>query len=80
MCNFWPKKWSRSLKKFERWSLPRELLRQYLTEKQNGCLEVVAYGRWSLMRSGRYERVDCNGISFRVSTHGSLKTKEKSKS
>ena len=21
--------------------------------------EVVAYGRWSLMRSGRYERVDC---------------------
>ena len=54
MCNFWPKKWSRSLKKFEWWSLTRELLKQYLTEKQNGCLrsgrlrEVVAYEKWSL--------------------------------
>ena len=27
MCNFWPKKWSRSLKKFEWWLLTRELLR-----------------------------------------------------
>ena len=48
MSNFWPKKWSRSLKKFEWWSLTRELLKRYLTEKQNGCLrsgrlrEVVA--------------------------------------
>ena len=48
MSNFWPKKWSRSLKKFEWWSLTRELLKQHLTEKQNGCLrsgrlrEVVA--------------------------------------
>ena len=39
---------------FERWSLTRELLKQYLTEKQNGCLrggrlrEVVAYEKWSL--------------------------------
>ena len=54
MSNFWPKKWSRSLKKFEWWSLTRELLKQYLTEKQNGCLrsgrlrEVVAYEKWSL--------------------------------
>ena len=37
----------------------REFLKQYLTEKQNGCFrsgrlrEVVAY------KSGRYERVDC---------------------
>ena len=46
ICNFWPKKWSRSLNEW--WSLTRELLKQYLTEKQNGCL-----------RSGRYERVDC---------------------
>ena len=48
MYNFWPKKWSRSLKKFEWWSLTRDLLKQYLTEKHNGCLrngclrEVVA--------------------------------------
>ena len=48
MSNLWPKKWSRSLKKFEWWSLTRELLKQYLTEKRNGCLrsgglrEVVA--------------------------------------
>ena len=59
MCNFWPKKWSRSLKSFDWWSLTRELLKQYLTEKQNGCLrsgrlrEVVAYEKWC------YERVDC---------------------
>ena len=65
MSNFWPKKWSQYLKKFEWWSVTRELLKQYLTEKQNGCLqsgrlrEVVAYEKWSLMRSGRYERVDC---------------------
>ena len=48
MSNFWPKKWSRSLKKIEWWLRTRELLKQYLTEKQNGCLrsgrlrEVVA--------------------------------------
>ena len=24
--------------------------------------EVVAYGRWSLTRSGRFERVDCSSI------------------
>ena len=35
ICQKWP--WS--LKKFERWSLTRELLKQYLTEKQNGCLQ-----------------------------------------
>ena len=39
---------------FEWWSLTRELLKQYLTEKQNGCLrsgrlrEVVANEKWSL--------------------------------
>ena len=54
MCNFWPKKWSGSLEKFEWWSLTRELLKQYLTAKQNGCLqsgclrEVVAYEKWLL--------------------------------
>ena len=61
MCDFWPKQWSRSLKKSEWWSLTRELLKQYLTEKQNGCLlsgrlrEVVTYEKLS----GRYEKVDC---------------------
>ena len=49
-----PKKWSRSLEKFEWWSLTRELLKQYLTEEQSDCLrsgglwEVVAYKKWSL--------------------------------
>ena len=33
MCNFWPKKWLRSLKKFEWRLLIRELLKQYLTEE-----------------------------------------------
>ena len=57
MSNFWPKKWSRSLKKFELWSLRREYLKQYLTGKQNGYLqsgrlrEVVAYEKWSLGES-----------------------------
>ena len=54
MCNFWPKEWSLSLTKFEWWSPTRELLKQYLTKKQNGCLrsgrlqEVVAYKKRSL--------------------------------
>lgn len=26
---------------------------------------MVAYGRWSLARSGRYERVDCNKIAIK---------------
>ena len=60
MSNFWPKKWSQSLKKCEWWSLTRELLKQYLSEKQNSFFQVVAYGSWSLTISGRYERVDCN--------------------
>ena len=61
MPNFWTKKWLWSLKKFEWWSLTRELLKQYLTENQNGYLrsgrfrEVVAYDKWSLN-----ERVDCS--------------------
>ena len=51
MSHFLSERWSRSLKKFEQWSLTRELLKQYLTEKQNGYLEsgcfrdVVAYER-----------------------------------
>ena len=54
MSNFWTKKWLRSLKKFELWTLMREFLKQYFTEKQNGylqsgCLqEVVAYEKWLL--------------------------------
>ena len=57
MSNFWPKKWSRSLKKFELRSLRREYLKQYLPGKQNGHLqsgrlrEVVAYEKWSLGES-----------------------------
>ena len=53
MSNLWPRKWSRLLKKFELWSLTREFLKQYLTEKQNGYFqsghlrEVVAYEKWS---------------------------------
>ena len=39
MPNLWPKKWSWSLKKFEQWSLTREFLKQYFTEKQNGYLQ-----------------------------------------
>ena len=50
------KKWSRSLKKFEWWSLTRELLKQYLSEKQNGWLRS---GRLPEI-SGHYQRVDCS--------------------
>ena len=47
-------------KKFEKWSLTREFLKQYLTGKQNGCLqsgrlrEVVAYKKWSQGESWLY--------------------------
>ena len=40
------KMWSLSLNNFEWWLLLRELLKQYLTERQNGCL-----------RSGRLREV-----------------------
>ena len=43
----------RSLKEFEWWSLTRELLKQYLTEKQR------LFTKWSLTRKCRYERVYC---------------------
>ena len=39
MPDFWPETWSQPLKKFEQWSITREFLKQYLTEKQNGYLE-----------------------------------------
>lgn len=54
MPNFCPEKWSRSFKKVKQWSLTREFLKQYLTEKQNGYLQsghllkVVAYEKWWL--------------------------------
>ena len=57
MSNLRPEKWSRSFTKFENWSLAREFLKQYLTEKQNGYLksgrlrEVVACEKWSLGES-----------------------------
>ena len=37
----------------------RELLKQYLIERKMVVYEVVTYRRWSLTRSGHYERVDC---------------------
>ena len=49
----WPLRRQR-VKKFEQRSLTRELLKQYLNEKQNGYLEsgrlreVVGYEKWSL--------------------------------
>ena len=39
ISNLLPEEWSRSLKKFEKWTLTREFLKQYLTEKQNGYLQ-----------------------------------------
>ena len=30
--------------------------------------EVVAYGRWLLKRSGRYERVDCMWIDIHMAS------------
>ena len=60
MSNLWPEKWSRSLKKLEQWSLKREFLKQYFTEKQNGYFqsgrlrEVVAYEKWWLGESRLY--------------------------
>ena len=39
MPNSWPQKWSRSLKKFEKFLPTREFLKQYLTGKQNGYLQ-----------------------------------------
>ena len=53
MSNSWPRKWSRSLKKFELWSLTREFLKQYLREKQNGRL----FSKWSLTGGGRLREV-----------------------
>ena len=41
----------------------------WLRNKKIIC-KVVAYGRWSLTRSGRYERVDC--ITLMVLCHGGL--------
>ena len=57
MSNLWPKNRSRSLTKLKQWSLTREFLKQYLTEKQNDYLQsgrlrkVVAYEKWSLRES-----------------------------
>ena len=39
MSNLQPKKWSWSLKTSELWSPIKELLKQYLTEKQIGYLQ-----------------------------------------
>ena len=45
------------IRNFKQWSLTGEALKQYLTEKQNGCFqsgrlrEVVAYKRWSRSES-----------------------------
>ena len=41
-----------SRKKFEWWSLTRELLKQYLTEKQ-----TVVFTKWSLTGGGRLREV-----------------------
>ena len=38
----------------------RALKTVFNRETKTVVYEVVAYGRWSLTRSGRYERVDCN--------------------
>lgn len=37
----------------------REFLKHHLTKKKRVFFKVVAYGRWPLTESGRYETVDC---------------------
>ena len=41
----------------------REFLKQYLTEKQTVIYKKVTYGRWSLMRSGHYDSIDCTSTT-----------------
>ena len=67
----WPKKWSRSLKKFERRSLTREFLNLYLKSNgylQRSCLwEVVAYGvtAYEVIAYEVVAYVDCSSNSIR---------------
>ena len=56
---FWPENRSRSLKKFEKKSRALRTVFDWELDK-TVIYKVVAYTRWSLMRSGCYERVDCN--------------------
>ena len=49
--------------KSDNWLLVREFLKKYLSEKQNGYLQVVAYERWSLREVvAMRDRVDCGMI------------------
>ena len=67
MSNFWPKKWSRSLKKFEQWSLMREFLKQHLTEKQR------LFAKWSLTGDSRLREVVARrGLTVSKSLRGSF--------
>ena len=59
ICQFCGLKSGRGRLKNEKWSLTREFLKHYLTEKQNGYFQsgrlrevyVVAYEMWSLEES-----------------------------
>ena len=59
VSNFWPKKWSRSLWKLSSGRLRESFLNSVWLRNKSIICKVVAYGRWSLTRSGRYQRVDC---------------------
>lgn len=49
--------------KSDNWLLVREFLKKYLSEEQNGYLQVVAYERWSLREVvAMRDRVDCGMI------------------
>ena len=51
MSNFWFKNWSRSFTKFKKWSLTREFLKHYLTDKKG------FFSKWSLTGGGRLPKV-----------------------
>ena len=79
MSNFWPKKWSRSLIISEQWSLiTREFLKQYLSDKQNGCLlsgrlrEVVAMRELTVLSYSHEESTRMKRFKSGWPTSGSL--------
>ena len=66
MSNFLPKNWSWTLHKKFTGLIRESSWNSIWLRNKTVIYKVVTYGRWSLTRSGGYERIDCTDFNVEI--------------
>ena len=70
MSNFLPKNWSWTLHKKFTGLIRESSWNSIWLRNKTVIYKVVTYGRWSLTRSGGYERIDCTDLNVQIMSAG----------